>query len=692
MATSEPHGRGSHLQPPNRFDKIHLEPVPEGPGDVATEFLTDQTRTVVTENQSPDIPFRYSLNPYRGCEHGCSYCMSGDTLVLMADGTTCPLANLRSGDAIYGTVLRGDYRCFVRTTVLAHWQTFKHAYRVRLADGTELVASGDHRFLTERGWKHVSPAANGQRPYLTLNNSLLGTGRFALGPAPTPDYQRGYLAGMTAGDGHLRVYDYAGRRRQHDTQYQFRLALKDLEALERTAAYLGSMGVETRAFLFQKKTEQRAAMHAIRTSSRAAFQQITDLIAWPAAPSLDWRKGFLAGLFDAEGCFHAVVRIFNSNEELLRLLEESLAALGFQFVYDVPKRSANLIVRTLRLRGGLRESLRFFHTVDNAILRKLTIDDVALKSDAPTRVLSIESLGQSLPMYDITTRTEDFIANGIVSHNCYARPTHEYLGLNAGLDFETKILVKEHAPALFRAFLNRPAWVPESITLSGVTDPYQPAERHFRLTRGCLEVAGEACQPLSLITKNALVERDLDLLRELAAQNLVHVHLSITTLDAELARVLEPRTSTPVARLRAVKTLADAGVPVCVLVAPVIPGLNDSEIPAILAAAREAGAHSAGYQLVRLPLTVAPVFHEWLTHERPSLVQRVEGRIRGVRGGRLNDASFGTRMTSTGEMAEQIGAMFRLFARRHGLDGKLPPYDCSRFRPPRAGTGQGWLF
>jgi DNA repair photolyase len=275
---------------------------------------------------------------------------------------------------------------------------------------------------------------------------------------------------------------------------------------------------------------------------------------------------------------------------------------------------------------------------------------------------------------------------------CYARPYHEYLGLNAGLDFETKIFVKEDAPLLFRDFLCRDAWRPEAIMLSGVTDCYQPAERHFRLTRGCLEVAVEAHHPMSLITKNALILRDLDLLRDLAAENLVHVTLSITTLDAALARVLEPRTSTPAARLHALSALAEAGVPVRVFVAPVIPGLTDSEMPAILAAAKAAGAHAAGYTLLRLPLTVAPVFHEWLARERPALLEKVEGRIRATRGGQLNDPRFGMRMRGTGELATQIKALFRLFARKHGLDGDLPAYDCTRFRPPRSRSGQQWLF
>jgi DNA repair photolyase len=274
---------------------------------------------------------------------------------------------------------------------------------------------------------------------------------------------------------------------------------------------------------------------------------------------------------------------------------------------------------------------------------------------------------------------------------CYARPTHEYLGYDAGLGFETNIVVKHDAPKLFRAFLARDSWVPEPIALSGVTDPYQPCERQFRLTRRCLEVAAAAHQPVSVITKSALVLRDLDLLGPMAADGLVHVNVSVTTLDPTLARSMEPRASTPAARLRAVRELSAAGVPVRVLLAPVVPGLTDAEIPAILAAVRGAGARAAGYTMLRLPLAVAPVFREWLGRTFSDRVERVEGRIRDVRAGRLNDSAFGRRMCGTGEYAEFVGRMFEVFARRHGLDGDLPPYDCSRFRPPDA-NGQGRLF
>ena len=275
---------------------------------------------------------------------------------------------------------------------------------------------------------------------------------------------------------------------------------------------------------------------------------------------------------------------------------------------------------------------------------------------------------------------------------CYARPSHEYLGLNAGIDFESKVFVKHRAPELLRAWLAREAWTPETIVFSGVTDCYQPVEREFRLTRGCLEVANAARQPIALITKNALVLRDVDLLADMATRQTVALTLSITTLDAELARIMEPRTSPPAARLRAVRELTEAGVPTSVLVAPVIPGLTDTEIPAILQAVAEAGAISASFQLLRLPQTVRPVFLDWLARTQPNRYSRVETMIRATRDGALNDAQFGRRMRGQGPYAEQIATTFRVFAARHGLDRRLPPLDATQFHPPHDRAGQMRLF
>jgi DNA repair photolyase len=275
---------------------------------------------------------------------------------------------------------------------------------------------------------------------------------------------------------------------------------------------------------------------------------------------------------------------------------------------------------------------------------------------------------------------------------CYARPGHEYLGLSAGIDFETKIMVKRRAPELLRAFLANPRWKPEIIVFSGVTDCYQPIERELRLTRGCLQVAAECRQPIGVITKNALVTRDLDLLRELAAYGAVRVAVSITSLDQELTRVMEPRTSSPAARLRAIAELAAAGIPTEVMAAPIIPGLNDHEMPAILAAARDAGAISASYTLLRLPATVRDVFLEWLQRCRPNHAAKVENFVRSTRGGRLNHSSFENRHRGVGAIAEQVSQTFRVFALRYGLDHRIGELNAADFRPPRPPSGQLSLF
>lgn len=275
---------------------------------------------------------------------------------------------------------------------------------------------------------------------------------------------------------------------------------------------------------------------------------------------------------------------------------------------------------------------------------------------------------------------------------CYARPYHEYLGLNAGIDFETKIFVKERAPELFREWLAKFKGEPSPIAFSGVTDCYQPAERRFRLTRRCLEIALEARQPISIVTKNSLITRDLDILTEMARRRIISVAVSLTTLDQALARAMEPRTSIPTARLRTIAELSNSGIPTTVLVAPVIPGLTDFEIPAILRKAKQAGAASAGYVLLRLPLTVRPVFLDWLQRALPAKKSLVESRIRSTRGGDFYQSEFGIRMQGQGVIADQIQRTFELFIRQNGLDGKQAPFDASQFRRPTPASGQQRLF
>jgi DNA repair photolyase len=274
---------------------------------------------------------------------------------------------------------------------------------------------------------------------------------------------------------------------------------------------------------------------------------------------------------------------------------------------------------------------------------------------------------------------------------CYARPTHEYLGFSAGLDFETRIIVKEDAPAMLRRALLSPRWKPRPIAMSGVTDPYQPVERRLGITRGCLEVLAEFRNPVSIITKNHLVTRDTDVLADLAGHDAARVAVSITTLRPELQRIMEPRTATPARRLDAIRALSSAGVPTTVMVAPVIPGLTDEEIPAIIEAAAAAGACGAGYIMLRLPHGVKGLFDEWLRARVPDRRDRVLRRIREVRGGALYDARYGSRQRGEGVYARHVQQLFDLAVRRAGFSDGLPPLSADAFRRPR-GDGQLGLF
>lgn len=274
---------------------------------------------------------------------------------------------------------------------------------------------------------------------------------------------------------------------------------------------------------------------------------------------------------------------------------------------------------------------------------------------------------------------------------CYARPTHETFGLSCGLDFETRIFAKTDAPELLRRELTRPRWTGEPITMSGITDPYQPVERKLRITRGCLEVMAECRQPVSIVTKNRLVTRDLDLLGELASHGATMVFVSLTTMDADLSARMEPRASSPSGRLAAVRALSDRGIPVGVLTAPIVPGLTDSEIPSLLEAAADAGASQAAWIMLRLPMQIKDVFLEWVRREFPERAGKIEARIRDVRGGTLNDSTPGVRMRGRGVWADQISALHRTTCTRLGLNKRQHVLSSDSFRRPESG-GQMRLF
>jgi DNA repair photolyase len=409
-------------------------------------FLEVETKSAL--NKVSGMPFGWSINPYRGCSHACSYCVAGDTPVLMADGRTRPMALVRTGDAIYGTRRRGWRRWLVRTRVLDHWAVTKPAYRIRLAGGTDLVTSGDHRFLTDRGWTYVAGAEHGDapRPQLTDSHRLVG-----------------------------------------------------LEGPDGLAA----------------------------------------------------RKGSIRG--------------------------------------------------------------------------------VAVEPTARTRVEDVAPLGLDLRLYDITTGTGDYIANGVVSHNCFARPTHRYLELSPAEDFERMIVVKTNVVDVLRAELARPGWRGEKVALGTNTDPYQRCEGRYRLLPGIIRALADGRTPLSILTKGTLIMRDRSLLAEAATQVDVTAALTVGMLDEECWRASEPGTPHPRARLDAVRSLNDAGVPTGVMLAPIMPGINDDreQLAAVIDAAAAAGATHITPIILHLRPGVREVFWPWLERMYPQLVGRYRTLYRG---------------------------------------------------------------
>jgi len=544
------------------------------PGFRGMTFYEVQAKSIV--NRVPEasrMPFRWTINPYRGCQHACRYCLSGETPILMADGRTKPLAAIRTGDKIYGTVKRGPRRRYTLTTVLAHWSTVKPAYRVVLEDGTQLVTSGDHRFLTERGWRHVTGDASGRRPYLSLSSELAGTGGFAEAPKETVGYRRGYVQGITCAAGHQARPRSGGQ-----------------EALARKAGYLA---------------------------------QLAGDCGWPAQPTTDWNQGFLAGIFDTDGSLRrGTVRICGATPEITSWIVASLEALGFG-VSVAPLEMPGGIA-CIRLRGGLRAALRFFHTVDPAITSKRSIKGAAVKSDAALRVAAIEPLGLDVPMYDITTGTGDFIANGVVSHNCYARNSHTYLDLDAGADFDTKVVVKVNAPELTRKKMASASWLGEHIAMGTNVDCYQGAEGRYQLMPGIIRALTDAVNPFSILTKGTLILRDIDLLAEAAEVTDVGLNVSVGFIDKELWRSVEPGTPAPARRLEACATLNERGLRCGVLMGPVVPFLSDS--PAQLDAAVSQIAAAGATHVMPIVLHLRPGTREWyfrwLGANHPSLVGR----------------------------------------------------------------------
>ena len=599
----------------------------DAPEALDVRFYEIRARSILNRvPKASRMPFEWTINPYRGCTHACQFCLRGETPILMADGRTKPLAGLRVGERIYGTVRRGRYRYYAVTTVEAHWASRKHVYRVTLEDGTRLFASGDHRFLSDRGWKHVAGTQRGRwrRPHLTVNNKLIGTGAFAVPPAQSEDYRRGYLCGLIRGDGHIAYGDRARAAFGAEVK-SMRLALTDLEALARAKRYLAEAGIASREFLFQAARAGRREMNAISSCARDGASHIGEVISWPRSPSDDWCKGFLAGIFDAEGSFGGgpgggVVRIANTDQVIVDWTMYCLRRFGFSHKAERTHNRNGL--QYVRLLGGLQAQLRLFHTCDPAITRKRTIEGTALKSNSRLKVVSIDRLGID-DLYDITTGTGDFIANGVVSHNCFARPTHTYLDFNARRDFEREIVVKVNTPELARSELMRPSWKRQHVALGTNTDPYQWVEKQYALLPGVWEAMRDSRTPCSVLTKSPLLLRDVELFKQIPS---FAANLSVPTLDEKAWRTSEPHTPHPRKRIEAVAELNRAGIPTGVLIAPLMPGINDDprQVEQILELCAEAGAVSIGGICLHLRGEVRAIFMDWLRSYRPDLVSRYE--------------------------------------------------------------------
>lgn len=385
------------------------------PEFAGTVFHEVEARSVLNRvpGTSP-MPFRWTVNPYRGCSHACVHCLAGPTRVLMADGSTRPIAEVKVGDAVMGTERVDGRRRYARTTVRAHWSTTKPAVRVRLAGGTEIVASGEHRFLTDSGWRHVTGGwcRAGRRPRLRAGQALLGPGAFATQfPAPTRGYRRGYLTGLVRADGPTPA----------EPDRCFPSAHLELEALGRAHHFLSLQQslAEIGREVPVAAAVGRVVDGRIAPPARVGIAPVEEVVRWPEEPGVDWCAGFLAGVVDARSSAgRGELRVRHADEQVVGRVAGALHRLGFSFAMEVAERGE----RVVRITGGPGAYLRFLQLTGPAVGRRRDVSGAPVEVAA--EVVSVEPTGRCEPMYDITTGTGDFVAEGVVSHNCFARNTH----------------------------------------------------------------------------------------------------------------------------------------------------------------------------------------------------------------------------------------------------------------------------
>ncbi|MGE3287497.1 MAG: intein-containing Rv2578c family radical SAM protein [Pseudonocardia sp.] len=668
------------------------------PEFAGTVFHEVEARSAL--NRVPDaspLPFRWTVNPYRGCGHACTYCTVGSTPVLCGDGRLRPIAELRAGDVVIGTEVVGGQRRYVRTPVLAHWATVRPAHRITLADGTRLVTSGEHRFLTERGWRHVTPGwcAAGRRPWLKPGTGLVGPG----GPPPFPTaedglaaeesvdgpaYRAGYLTGLVRADEDGRERRCPGASDGGGIRYGghdpgaggthrcgedrpdrcFPSEHLELEVLGRAHHYLAARAVPTPGV----RTEIAVAdpFHPLRTSvapgSGGAARVGPPDVAWPLHPDDGWCAGFLAGVVDARGAVsEGILRIELVDEEIIGRVAGALHRLGFPFALRRrPARPGGALRRSVcvvEVCGGPSVLLSFLHRVDPASGTRRDLSGAPVEGGPGLRVAAVEALGVDLPMFDITTGTGDFVAGGVVHHNCFARNTHTYLDLDAGADFDRQIVVKVNIARVLGCELRSRRWRGEPVAMGTNTDPYQRAEGRYRLMPDVIGALARSGTPFSLLTKGTVLSRDLPQLAAAAADVPVGLGVSIALVDRALQARLEPGTPSPQARLDLVRRIVDSGLECGVMVAPVLPLLTDSAEALDVLLARIAAAGASGVSVLALHLRpgTREWFLAWLAREHPGLVEPYR---RLYRRGAYVDPEYRR------ALAQRVAPLVR----RHGLD------------------------
>lgn len=508
-----------------------------------------------------------------GCQHDCSYCIDGDTLILMYDGKTKKMKDICIGDEIYGVKKGEAYHYFTKAVVLDKWETEKPSYKVTLENGTELICSGDHRWLTNRGWKYTtgSTTGNERRSFITTKNRIMGfsscidTSMWK----ETEMYMRGYLSGVIRGDGELSMYDYSGKRREKDIQYHFRLAVRDVNITERTKEYLLFFGIKACDFMFpmvDRKTKETISIPAIRTSDRESYERINEIIQMMDNP--EYLRGFLAGIYDAEGDTDVYIkRIHNSDDSIINHARKALELFDFSYVMDKEHKTKNKYVKTIRLTGGFSEALRFYQIMQPAAESKFNFDGIALKNsnNKTNKIKTIVKHMENQKLYDITTSTGNFIANGVVSHNCYAKSLLDFRKLwNARHpSVTTTEELRKEVRKLKRG---------DVVRLGGMTDCFQPLERTHRNTYNLIRMLNRKGIHYLIVTKSDLIASDEYI--QILDKNLAHIQITVTTTDDELSFTYEKATA-PSKRIAAIEKLQELGYDVQLRLSPFIPQYID---------------------------------------------------------------------------------------------------------------------